>query len=495
MIERRGRVRAAQGTIERKCRGGGHERAPWSRAGGSTGRPHRVAAETTVIGQHYGEWWNERPARSRARLAIVLVPLVLVSAWGIHAGLSGSGLTIRSPASDPARRQPARCAPFSPKAVRRRCSMPTAPPCCTGRREYGHRDLAMLLVNEGADVNAADREEITSLHRAAGEGDAEMVSQLLRKGADPGAVSRRPRRPAALGRAGAGSTGATRALLDAGAAGRPARRSVANAAVRGGAARASGGSRSSCAPAARTPTRGLREAGRCSLHWAAATRRRDVAVRMASLGADAGATDGKGNTALHHAALRGDTGLAEFLIEHGAAVDATTPELFVTPAALRGARGPRRDRAAAARQRRGPRCPQPVLRNAVALGGGPRAARDGGAADRARRPCRDARRPSPDPAGACAAARTRRDRGPSSQQSLRLSIGGNRRPVGSGDERRRLRRRTPAACCRATCTGRAGPFSTTTSKAISRSPSSGRLFSLPNSDYLGLGSCLVALYE
>ena len=49
----------------------------------------------------------------------------------------------------------------------------------------------MLLVREGADVNAVDRNVVAALHRAASRGDAELVSLLLEAGAEPGAMSRR----------------------------------------------------------------------------------------------------------------------------------------------------------------------------------------------------------------------------------------------------------------------------------------------------------------
>ena len=40
----------------------------------------------------------------------------------------------------------------------------------------------MLLVREGADVNAVDRNVVAALHRAVSRGDAELVSLLLEAG-------------------------------------------------------------------------------------------------------------------------------------------------------------------------------------------------------------------------------------------------------------------------------------------------------------------------
>ena len=143
-----------------------------------------------MIGPHYGEWWNERPAHAPTRLAIVLVSLLLVLAWGVYAGFSGSRLraalfeaTERGDA-DAVRALLARGGSASAQHADGTALLHWA-------QEHGHRGLAMLLVREGADVNAVDRNAVAALHRAASRGDAELVSLLLEAGAEPGAMSRR----------------------------------------------------------------------------------------------------------------------------------------------------------------------------------------------------------------------------------------------------------------------------------------------------------------
>jgi len=48
----------------------------------------------------------------------------------------------------------------------------------------GHGDVSRLLVERGADVNAAQAQEFTPLHAAAQNGDADLVAVLLAAGAD-----------------------------------------------------------------------------------------------------------------------------------------------------------------------------------------------------------------------------------------------------------------------------------------------------------------------
>jgi ankyrin repeat protein len=55
---------------------------------------------------------------------------------------------------------------------------------------FGHPEAAELLIEAGADVNAAARNpmKVTALHAAATRGDARVVARLLAKGADPNAL-------------------------------------------------------------------------------------------------------------------------------------------------------------------------------------------------------------------------------------------------------------------------------------------------------------------
>jgi len=51
---------------------------------------------------------------------------------------------------------------------------------------YGHTAVATLLINNGADVNLADRGGQTPLHKASGWGQTDTANILLANSADPG---------------------------------------------------------------------------------------------------------------------------------------------------------------------------------------------------------------------------------------------------------------------------------------------------------------------
>jgi uncharacterized protein len=55
--------------------------------------------------------------------------------------------------------------------------------------------LARLLLDAGADVNGREEGGFTALHAAAANGDEDLVTLLLDRGADPDAVNREGKRP------------------------------------------------------------------------------------------------------------------------------------------------------------------------------------------------------------------------------------------------------------------------------------------------------------
>ena len=53
---------------------------------------------------------------------------------------------------------------------------------------YGHVDVAKVLIQNGADVNAVDVQKCTALHRGAQKGHVDVAKVLLENGADVNAV-------------------------------------------------------------------------------------------------------------------------------------------------------------------------------------------------------------------------------------------------------------------------------------------------------------------
>ncbi len=47
----------------------------------------------------------------------------------------------------------------------------------------GHRDIAQLLVAQGAEVNKLDEHSYSPLHRAAAKGDVQIMALLVDRGA------------------------------------------------------------------------------------------------------------------------------------------------------------------------------------------------------------------------------------------------------------------------------------------------------------------------
>ncbi len=82
----------------------------------------------------------------------------------------------------------------------------------------GDREAVRTLIQQGADVNAAQGDGMSALHWAADKGDAEMTAMLVYAGANPGAVTRIGQYTPLHLASRAGSAPAVRALLAVGAA-------------------------------------------------------------------------------------------------------------------------------------------------------------------------------------------------------------------------------------------------------------------------------------
>lgn len=81
----------------------------------------------------------------------------------------------------------------------------------------GNREAVRTLIQQGADVNAAQGDGMSALHWAADKGDAELTELLVYAGANPGAVTRIGQYTPLHLASRAGSAAAVKALLKAGA--------------------------------------------------------------------------------------------------------------------------------------------------------------------------------------------------------------------------------------------------------------------------------------
>lgn len=81
----------------------------------------------------------------------------------------------------------------------------------------GNREAVRTLIQQGADVNAAQGDGMSALHWAADKGDAELTELLVYAGANPGAVTRIGQYTPLHLASRAGSAAAVQALLKAGA--------------------------------------------------------------------------------------------------------------------------------------------------------------------------------------------------------------------------------------------------------------------------------------
>ncbi|WP_245970163.1 ankyrin repeat domain-containing protein [Wolbachia endosymbiont of Bemisia tabaci] len=63
---------------------------------------------------------------------------------------------------------------------------------------YGHKEVAELLLNKGANVNAVERRKWTPLHTAVKSGKVEVAELLLDRGANVNAVDKKGRTPLSI---------------------------------------------------------------------------------------------------------------------------------------------------------------------------------------------------------------------------------------------------------------------------------------------------------
>ncbi|XP_049821633.1 poly [ADP-ribose] polymerase tankyrase isoform X3 [Aethina tumida] len=173
---------------------------------------------------------------------------------------------------------------------------------------YGHYEVTELLVKHGASVNVADLWKFTPLHEAAAKGKYEIVKLLLKHGADQTKKNRDGATPLDLVREGdqdvADLLRGNAALLDAAKKGNLARvqRLVSQENI-------------NCRDAQ----------GRNStpLHLAAGYNNVDVAEFLLEHGADVNAQDKGGLIPLHNASSYGHLDIAALLIKYNTVVNAT----------------------------------------------------------------------------------------------------------------------------------------------------------------------------
>uniref|UniRef100_A0AAQ4R8E8 Poly [ADP-ribose] polymerase n=1 Tax=Gasterosteus aculeatus aculeatus TaxID=481459 RepID=A0AAQ4R8E8_GASAC len=178
---------------------------------------------------------------------------------------------------------------------------------------YGHYEVAELLVRHGASVNVADLWKFTPLHEAAAKGKYEICKLLLKHGADPSKKNRDGNQPLDMVKDGDTDI---QDLLRGDAA-------LLDAAKKGCLARV----QKLCSPE-NINCRDTQGRNSTPLHLAAGYNNLEVAEYLLEHGADVNAQDKGGLIPLHNAASYGHVDIAALLIKYNTCVNATDKWAF-----------------------------------------------------------------------------------------------------------------------------------------------------------------------
>ncbi|XP_035677366.1 death-associated protein kinase 1-like [Branchiostoma floridae] len=185
---------------------------------------------------------------------------------------------------------------------------------------HGHTKVAELLIQNGADLEVRDREDLTSLHVASKHGQTEVVELLIRHGVDLEAKDYEQSTPLHLAAA-RGHTGTCELLIRSGAEVMAKHQDQPTTLHRA----ATGGHAGTCELLIRygADVNAVGdEVQSTPLHEAAYRGHTGTCELLIRSGADVMARDRRQSTPLHEAAAEGHTGTCELLIRFGADVTA-----------------------------------------------------------------------------------------------------------------------------------------------------------------------------
>lgn len=173
---------------------------------------------------------------------------------------------------------------------------------------YGHYEVAQLLVQKGANVNATDLWKFTPLHEASSKGKLDIVKLLLTHGADPHKKNRDGHCPLDLVRP------EDEEIVDL---------LQGNIAILDAAKKGELGRLARLVTADNVNCRDSQGRNSTPLHLAAGYNNFEVAQYLLESGADVNAPDKGGLIPLHNAASYGHLDIAALLIKHNTNVNVT----------------------------------------------------------------------------------------------------------------------------------------------------------------------------